>query len=121
MLPNDFRNSTWLSSGIIWTMGFGVGAMRKEWLSIAALSVICACTPAAFAGGRNHLRNRIDPRIAWAVADFNGDRRLDLITASSTRNLSGSYTYDIQVALGGPESGSLSFASADAHSRLQAC
>jgi len=67
----------------------------------------------------NPVHIRIDARTAWAVADFNGDHRLDLITASSTRNFSGTYTHSIEVALGGSESGSLSFASADAHIRLQ--
>ena len=54
------------------------------------------------------------------MADFNGDHRLDLITVFSTPNLAGSYTYRLEIGLGGPETGSFSFAGVDAEIRLRA-
>jgi hypothetical protein len=104
-------------------MGLGVSAKRNVWLSIAALAATCALTtPAqASAGAADPLNSLQTNRQApWTVADFNGDHRLDLITAFSTPNLGGSYTYRLEIGLGGPEFGSLSFASADAKIRLRA-
>jgi hypothetical protein len=56
---------------------------------------------------------------AWTLADFNGDHRPDMVTASSSRNDTGNYTHRVQIGLG-EESGSLTFASNNARIRLSA-
>jgi hypothetical protein len=48
----------------------------------------------------------------WTIADFNGDRRPDLITATASRNLGGGYTYQLNIGL--------SFASSYSRIRLSA-
>ena len=102
-------------------MDWRVRATQTAWLPIAVLAAICAGTSMAHASeGAAHQKPLQSGTRSWAVADFNGDHRPDLITASSTRNLAGSYTHDVQISLGGAQPGSLTFASFDAHIRLRA-
>src|SRR5689334_19674007 len=63
---------------------------------------------------------RANPRASWAIADFNGDRQLDLVTSSSKRNTAGTYTHSLQIGLAGADSASLSFASSLPSIRLSA-
>ena len=100
-----------------------VRARRKLWLLAGFLALLCSTAASAAASPdiarRDFFRSfRTDARSAWAIADLNGDHVLDVVTASSARNRSGSYTHLLRIGLSTLESAFFSFADANSQIRL---